>query len=167
MIESIIKVFGDLGIFAIAAFFIQKVIENSANKRLEEFKSTLSIIQSKQTSLHNKRLIIIEKLYGKLVDLNTSMAVLINPLKQTAKDKSFEEYEKELTEKAGLSYNAFNSFYQKNKIYFNENTNRLIDEILDEFNKAFWDYNKYNFYKEVGVNKIEQIKEASVMSIFN
>ncbi|MDL5512934.1 hypothetical protein QSE00_13990 [Arenibacter sp. M-2] len=78
--ENIIKIVSDLGIFAIAAFFIKKLIENSANKRLEEFKSTLSLIQSKQTVLHNKRLEIIEKLYGYIVDLNSSMYNLTNPV---------------------------------------------------------------------------------------
>ncbi len=158
MIDSIIKIFTDLGIFAIAAFFIQKMIENSANKRLEEFKSTLSIIQSKQTSLHNKRLKIIEELYEKLVNLNSSMAILTSPLKQTTKD--FKEYEKELIEKASLSYNEFNAFYQKNKIYFNENINQIIDEILGGFHKAFWDYQQFNFYKETGVTEKEHIIDA-------
>lgn len=158
MIATIIKIFTDLGFFAIAAFFIQKIIENSANKRLEEFKSTLSVIQSKQTSLHNKRLKIIEELYEKLVDLNSTMAVLTSPLKQTTKD--FKEYEKELTEKASSSFNDFNSFYQKNKIYFNENTNQIIDEILNGFHKAFWDYHQFNFYKDTGVTEREHIIEA-------
>jgi len=155
MIDNLIKIASDLGIFAIAAFFIQKLIEKSANKRLEEFKSTLSVLQSKQTSLHNKRLEIIEELYSKLVELNNSMAILTNPLKQTNKD--FEEYEKELTENASSSYNSFNSFYQKNKIYFNENTNKIIDEILNGFHTAFWDYNQFNFYKNTGVTDREEI----------
>src|SRR5690554_66630 len=129
--ENIIKIVSDLGIFAIAAFFIKKLIENSANKRLEEFKSTLSLIQSKQTVLHNKRLEIIEKLYGYIVDLNSSMYNLTNPVKQTEKD--FKEFEKELTEKASECFNLFNSFYQKNKIYFNEQTCKIIDDLLKHF----------------------------------
>ena len=43
MIDNLIKIGSEIGIFAIAAFFIQKLIEKSANKRLEEFKSTLSL----------------------------------------------------------------------------------------------------------------------------
>ena len=39
MTENIIEILTDLGIFGIAAFFIKKIIENSANKRLEEFKA--------------------------------------------------------------------------------------------------------------------------------
>tara|TARA_B110000046_G_C12799648_1_gene316643 strand:- start:88 stop:663 length:576 start_codon:yes stop_codon:yes gene_type:complete len=155
MIDNLIKIGSEIGIFAIAAFFIQKLIEKSANKRLEEFKSTLSLLQSKQTSLHNKRLEIIEELYNKLVELNNAMAILTNPLKQTNKD--FEEYEKELTENASSNYNSFNSFYQKNKIYFKENTNEIIDEILNGFHTAFWDYNQFNFYKQTGVTNQDDI----------
>lgn len=148
--ENIIKIVSDLGIFAIAAFFIKKLIENSANKRLEEFKSTLSLIQSKQTVLHNKRLEIIEKLYGYIVDLNSSMYNLTNPVKQTEKD--FKEFEKELTEKASECFNLFNSFYQKNKIYFNEQTCKIIDDLLKHFHQAFWDYNEHKFYEGIGVD---------------
>jgi hypothetical protein len=162
MIDNLIKIGSEIGIFAIAAFFIQKLIEKSANKRLEEFKSTLSLLQSKQTSLHNKRIEIIEELYNKLVELNNAMAILTNPAKQTNKD--FEEYEKELTENASSSFNSFNSFYQKNKIYFRENTNEIIDEILTGFNNAFWDYNEFNFYKKSGVtNQDEIIKSRKKM----
>ena len=162
MIDNLIKIGSEIGIFTIAAFFIQKLIEKSANKRLEEFKSTLSLLQSKQTSLHNKRLEIIEKLYNKLVELNNAMAILTHPLKQTSKD--FEESEKELTETASSSYNSFNSFYQKNKIYFKENTNEIIDEILEGFHTAFWDYNQFNFYKQTGVtNQDEIIKSRKKM----
>jgi hypothetical protein len=85
MIDNLFKIGSEIGIFAIAAFFIQKLIEKSANKRLEEFKSTLSLLQSKQTSLHNKRLEIIEKLYNKLVELNNAMEKLTTPFKQTIK----------------------------------------------------------------------------------
>tara|TARA_B100000787_G_scaffold72483_1_gene53326 strand:+ start:253 stop:828 length:576 start_codon:yes stop_codon:yes gene_type:complete len=155
MIDNLIKIGSEIGIFAIAAFFIQKLIEKSANKRLEEFKSTLALLQSKQTSLHNKRLEIIEELYNKLVELNSAMAILTSPLKQTSGD--FKEYEKKLTENASTSYNSFNSFYQKNKIYFKENTNEIIDEILNSFHTAFWDYNQFNFYKEAGVTNTDDI----------
>lgn len=160
MTETIIKILTDLGIFGIAAFFIQKIIENSANKRLEEFKSTLSIIQTKQTSLHQKRLEIIENLYAKLVELNNSMAILTHPMKQISNRQNFKENEKGLTEKASSSYNAFNDFYQKNKIYFNENTNDIIDEILNGFHQAFWDCNQFNFYQETGIQDTEHIIEA-------
>ena len=87
------------------------------------------------------------------------MAILTNPLKQTSREKSFEDYEKELTNNASISYNDFNDFYQKNKIYFNENTNKIIDEIQDKFQQAFWDYNQYNFYKAHGVDEKEYIIE--------
>ena len=89
------------------------------------------------------------------MELNNAMAILTNPLKQTNKD--FEEYEKELTENASSNYNSFNSFYQKNKIYFKENTNEIIDEILNGFHTAFWDYNQFNFYKQTGVTNQDDI----------
>ena len=158
MIDNLINIGSEIGIFAIAAFFIQKIIENSSNKRLEEFKSTLSVLQSKQTSLHNKRLEIIEELYSKLWELNNSMSILTNPLKQA--NKNFEEYEKNLIENASSSFNSFNIFYLKNKIYFKENTNQIIDDILKGFQSAFWDYNEFNFYKEAGVTDRDQLVKS-------
>lgn len=158
MIEIILKIATELGVFTIAAFFIKKIIENSANKRLEEYKNTLSIIQSKQTSLHNKRSKIVEELYSKLVDLNNSMFILTNPVKQTEKD--FKEYEAELTENASKSYNSLNIFFQKNRIYFNEKTCAIMDEILNEFHQAYWDYHEHKFYEGTGVTDRETIVDA-------
>lgn len=153
-----IKIASDIGIFAIAAYFIQRIVDSSANKRLEEFKSTLGLIQSKQTILHNKRLEIIEKLYGYIVDLSSSMYNLTNPVKMT--DKDFKQYEEELTNKANESFTLFNSFYQKNKIYFNEPTCEIIDEILKKFHQVLWDYNEHKIYE---VNGIENFSKETLI----
>lgn len=158
MTEIILKIATELGVFTIAAFFIKKIIENSAYKRLEEYKSTLSIIQSKQTSLHTERLKIVEELYEKLVDLNSSMFVLTNPVKQS--EKNFKEYEAELTENASKSYNALNTFFQKKRIYFNEKTCAIMDEMLNAFHQAYWDYHEHKFYEGTGVTDRETIVEA-------
>ena len=55
---------------------------------------------------------------------------------------------------------ALRLFYLKNKIYFKENTNQIIDDILKGFQSAFWDYNEFNFYKEAGVTDRDQLVKS-------
>jgi len=79
LIIEVGKLLGQLGLFGIASYWIQKGIDNSASKRLEEFKSTLNLIHAKETTLHEKRFLVIEELNGKLVDLDYAMRTLTPP----------------------------------------------------------------------------------------
>ena len=107
---NIIQSLTNLGFFGIAAFFIKKIIENSAQKRLEEFKSTLVVIQNKQDVLHNTRVEIISELYSLLVTLNSSMYQLTIPVKQIPEGIEYDEMESKLMNKANLDYQNFNKF---------------------------------------------------------
>lgn len=143
------KILFDLGVFTIAAFYIKKIIENSANKRLEEFKGALSIIENKQNSLHLKRLEVIEQLYALLIDLNSSMRNLTNPVKHSEID--FDANEMNLNIKARSDLRDFGIFFQKKRIYFNDKTCEIVDEILKEFSKAYSDYNEHKIYEDLGI----------------
>jgi len=160
---NIIQSLTNLGFFGIAAFFIKKIIENSAQKRLEEFKSTLVVIQNKQDVLHNTRVEIISELYSLLVTLNSSMYQLTIPVKQIPEGIEYDEMESKLMNKANLDYQNFNKFYQGKKIYFEETTCDIIDSILDTFQKAIWDYNEHKYYKPLGDKLL--FKEAKLKMI--
>ena len=158
LILEIIKVSGQVGIFAIAIYWIQKLIDNSATKRLEEYKKTLSLLQSKETTLHSKRYEVIETLYNNLVDLDFSMRTLTNPVKFSPPD--FEKYEAELVSKANESFQTYHIFFEKNKIYFSEQTCKLINDIRDAFYQALWDYNQHKIFKAHGIDDKKLIDEA-------
>tara|TARA_B110000091_G_scaffold71050_1_gene78365 strand:+ start:799 stop:1476 length:678 start_codon:yes stop_codon:yes gene_type:complete len=111
-----------------------------------ELDTRLSEFNIRYFKLHNDRGEIIEKLYAKLVKLNTSMEILTHPMKTHSNTQDFEEYENELIINAEESYNSLNDFYQIKKIFFQEDTTKVIDKILDVFKTAYFNYNDYGFY---------------------
>jgi hypothetical protein len=96
------------------------------------------------SKLHADRGEIIKKFYAKLVKLNSSMEVLTHPMKTHSIIQSFDEYETDLRKRASKSYNSLNDFYQKNKIFFQPDTTKVIDKILNVFKTAYIDYNDYS-----------------------
>lgn len=157
IILEALKILGQLGVFGIAAYWIQKQIDKSSQKRLEEYKSTLFILQSKGTSLHEKRFEIIESLYAKLVDLEISMMNLTNPVKFTNDYKSTQAA---LVEKSYDDLQSFHFYFEKNKIYFNEATCKFIDDIQNAFYGAMGDYNYHRILEAHEETDRELIKDA-------
>jgi hypothetical protein len=149
----------DIGIFGIVAFAIQKIIETSNNKSLEKYKqeldftirsyqlnldtdlerykSELNLHISRQTSLHEKRLTIIEEMYKKLVQLDSAMRAM------TGIHLVIEDGEKEQQERVTKSQEAFadyNNYFLFNKLYFNKATSELLERIRKEYFSANWDF---------------------------
>ncbi len=153
---EIVKWIGQLGLFGIASYWIQKSIDNSASKRLEEFKGTLSLMHSKQTSLHDKRLSVIENMYVKLVDLDYSMRTLTNPLKfDTANDA-----EVKLIQGSNEKFQDFNMYFERNKIYFSAKTCEVLNNIREKFYLALWDYDQPRFLKSMQVDDGTVLRDA-------
>jgi hypothetical protein len=158
IVQELLKVAGQVGIFGIAAFWIQKIIENTSNKRLEEFKLSLSLIETKENSLHAKRIYVMETLYSKLVDLDFAMQELTQIVKFV--DGDFEENDKKLVDKASSTFKDFHSYFEKNKIYFTESTCLMIHQIRDAFYNSIWDYNAHKIVKASRITESEIVIEA-------
>ncbi len=139
-----IKIIGQIGVFSIAVYWIHKLIDLAGNKKLEEHKSALSSFQAKQSSLHTKRFAIIETLYNKLVKVESCMQSLMHP---AAYAGNFIENEARLTTRATNSFREFNIFFEKNKIYFTENTCELINNIRNEFCQAIANYHEHAIFR--------------------
>jgi hypothetical protein len=157
MIIEVLKLLGQIGIFGIAAYWIQKQIDKAANKRLEEYKSTLSLLKLKGISLHSKRFEVIENLYGKLVELEFSLHTLTNPVKFAP---NFEKHESELVENSNQAFQSYHIFFEKNKIYFSDETCKMIHEIRNAFYNAIWNYNQPRILKAQEIDDKEMLKEA-------
>ncbi len=157
LISEGFKFLSQIGIFGLASYWIQKQIDKSSQKRLEEFKSTLSLLNTKFTKLHEKRFEVIGEMYTRVVDLQVAMLKLTNPVKFT------ENYEKEidiLISNSNNCFQNFNSFFERNRIYFNDTTCLLMDEIRKTFHVAIWDFNEHRMYKQMGEDDRQVIKEA-------
>lgn len=150
IIQEVIKLATQVGIFGIAAYWIQKQIDKSSQQRLEEFKSTLSLLSSKGTKLHEKRFHVIEELYSKLVDLESSMIKLTHPVKFS---NDYEKQEIDLLNTANAKFQDFTVYFEKTKIYFNPITCNQIEIFREEIREAFMNYHEHTLFKKDEVDK--------------
>ncbi len=159
---EIIYLLRDLGIFALAAWFIQHLISKSADRKFEfykteldhktrEFQSTLdskielyrselNLQNYKATQIYEKQLTTISDLHKKLVKLNREMREMTLFMKPIVKDGEQEEIDR--MKRAGDSYNDFFLFYQDHSIFFPQVTVDKLDSIRNEY---FSSYNDYTF----------------------
>jgi hypothetical protein len=153
------EVLRDIGVFGIAAFIIQRIIEHSSTKNLEKYKqeldftirgyqltldtdlerykSELNLHLSQQTSLHDKRLGIIDDMYKKLVQLDSSMRELTKP-HLVIKDAEKEQQER--VQKSQEAFIEYNNYFLFNRLYFNEKVSGLLDNIAKEYISANMDF---------------------------
>lgn len=154
-----INLLRDLGVFTIVAYIIQRIIDNSSNRKLEKYKqeldftirgyqltldrdlvrykSDLNLHLSRQTSLHEKRLTIIDEMYKKLVQLDSTMRAM------TGIHVVVEDGEKEQQERVNKAQEAFadyNNYFLFHKLYFNKATSELLESIRKEYFSANWDF---------------------------
>jgi hypothetical protein len=153
------EVLRDVGVFGIAAFVIQRIIEHSSTKNLEKYKqeldftlrsyqltldtdlerykSDLNLHFTRQTTLHDKRLSIIDEMYKKLVNLDSGMRAM------TGMHLVYEDAEKEDQERVDTAQKAFaeyNNYFLYNKLYFNKEISTLLENIRKEYFSANFDF---------------------------
>lgn len=121
-------------------YFISSSVEVKKlelNQSLEEYKNKLEILrlehEIKYSSLHIKRLDVIESLYKRIVNVNQSMQVYTAVLK--AGGENFEKEEKKRVEKANSDFIDFVSYYTEHKIYFKEE----LCEIFENIKNLLWE----------------------------
>lgn len=149
----------DIGVFGLAAFIIQHIIEHSSTKNLEKYKqeldftirsyqltldtdlerykSHLNLHLTRQTTLHDKRLTIIDEMYKKLVTLDSGMRAM------TGMHLVYENAEKENQERIDAAQKAFadyNNYFLYNKLYFNKQISELLENIRKEYYSANFDF---------------------------
>ena len=133
------------------------------NHASEEFKSELEFLSQKANKLHDKRLERIEEIYSLLTDFYNDMYTLTTWKIVTGMSKEeVQQQEFDNTKKAEQSGNEFLTFYQKNKLYFNEETCGLIDEIIKLLKDSHSDFSfKYIFGPLSADIEIERVKRAT------
>lgn len=154
-----IEVLRDIGVFGIAAFIIQRIIEHSSTKNIEKYKqeldftirsyqltldtdmerykSELNLHLTRQTTLHDKRLTIIDEMYKKLVALDSGMRAM------TGMHLVYDDAEKENKERVDAAQKAFadyNNYFLYNKLYFNKAISDLLENIRKEYFSANFDF---------------------------
>lgn len=133
------------------------------NHASEEFKSELEFLSQKANKLHDKRLEQIKEIYSLLTDFYNDMYTLTTWKIVTGMSKEeVQQQEFDNTKKAEQSGNEFLTFYQKNKLYFNQETCGLIDEIIKLLKDSHSDFSfKYIFGPLSADLEIERVKRAT------
>ena len=149
----------DVGVFALAAYFIQRIMDNVSNQKLEKYKqeldftirsyqltldtdlerykSEMNLHLARQTSLHEKRLTIIDATYKELVHLDSAMRAM------TGWQIVIEDGEKEQQEritKAQEAFATFNNNFLLNRLYYSKATADILENIRKEYQLANWDF---------------------------
>jgi hypothetical protein len=122
-------------------------------KEISKFESELNALKAKEnfkfTKLHEKRMEVLELSYKYLNESLNHLYQLVSPLKDSH-GLTFEENEKNLFQKFRNSQNQFTSYYSNNRIYFDEELEKLIDSYNDETTEIYYDYSEKHFMKQIG-----------------
>jgi hypothetical protein len=137
------------------AWIIRSIINSFLKRDIENYKNKLMESQIRFTKLHEERATVIRDLYYKLVELDDNLKSLICPL-QLAGDINLKKKFKKST-KAG---NNFLDFSHKNRIYFNNEINDIIDKINSLMKRAFYDFRSAQEMDELS-KQVSSRKEGS------
>lgn len=137
--------------------------KSELNQVFEKYKAELAFLSQKAFKLHDRRLEKIDKLYSLLSDFYNDMFTLTTwKIVTGMSDKQIKKQEFENTMKAGETGSKFLSYYDKNKLYFNSDTCKLIDEIIQLLKDSHSDFSfKYIFAQISPQMEIENIKQAT------
>lgn len=135
----IVTVLANAVVTGVIVYFIQKRVESTFAKKLEEFKAKLQYSsfeeQTKFVQLHTQRVETLQTLYKKFVLFTVTLGDWVRLMAVDGRDKlkiEDGEYEK-LSEAASELLEDFMRFFQANRLIL---TTKLIVEITDIYLKA-------------------------------
>ncbi|MVO07768.1 hypothetical protein GOQ30_01155 [Flavobacterium sp. TP390] len=140
-----------------------KTYELELNKKAELYKQELFLISQKASKLHDKRIDRIEELYYMLNDFHNDMQIIVSWKIVTGMTKEeVQQQELNNVKKAETSGNKFLIYYMRHKLYFNLETCKLIDEIINLLKESHADFTfKYIFGPTSAEMEYENIKNAT------
>ncbi len=125
-------------------------LSKDLDKQLESYKNQLEVLrlqnQIQFSKLHEKRFAVIEKLYEKLVLMNSAMMIMTAPMHRIISDQKAEQEER--INNAEKAFYEFNNFYLINKIYFELKIVNLVDKISKIFWDKAWEYGAVQRYAD-------------------
>lgn len=133
------------------------------NQALEKYKSDLAFLSQKAFKLHDKRLERIEKLYALLTGFYDDMYHLTTWKVVTGmSDDHVNKQNFENTKKAGDSGTEFFKYYSKNRLYFDKDTCKLIEEIIKLLKDSHFDFSYEYIFGPISADfKFETVKKAT------
>ena len=101
------------------------------DRSLEQFRAELQLANTKDSRLHEKRMLVLESLYQKIVSLNAALKEMTATLKFIHADADQEEDERIKT--ASQAYDAFLKYYTENKIFFSLESCAQLDALRNSY----------------------------------
>lgn len=113
------------------------------DRSLEQFRAELQLANTKDSRLHEKRMLVLESLYQKIVSLNGALKELTATLKFIHVDADQEEEARIKT--ASQAYDAFIKYYTENKIFFSLESCAQLDALRSSYFDSMLRYGALEF----------------------
>lgn len=102
---------------------------------IEKERNKLKLEFAKYSRIHEERLVIIKEFYKKMIDLHKAMKELTFFMWPST-GESKEERRKRVVDQTIDCYENLKKYYLYEKIMFNEDTIKLIDELIEAFSES-------------------------------
>tara|TARA_R110002020_G_scaffold318905_7_gene534545 strand:+ start:4418 stop:5041 length:624 start_codon:yes stop_codon:yes gene_type:complete len=146
-------------------------IKAKHNIDITKFQAEISSLKTQEnfkfTKLHEKRLIVLEKIYVLLNLSSKELSAYIDPVKFTPDNTDFNTQEISLQQNYVLAHNKFVNYYNNNKIYLNEVVIGLIDNYLSEISKVYNDYSTNHILTSMGDNPEAEVRKKAYTAYKN
>lgn len=109
--------------------------QNELDIEMEKERNELKLEFAKFSRIHEERLVIVKNIYKMVVDLEKAMKEL-TLFMWPATGESKEERRKRVIEQATTSYSNLRDTFNYERIMLNEETCKLIDEMLDKISES-------------------------------
>ena len=134
--------------------------------KLEAVKADLNLAAAKNSKLHEKRMLVLESLYQKIVVLNEAMKELTAEVQFIQVDPV--EEERSRVRAASEAYREFLQYYKINKIFFSSATCAQIETLQNKYFNSLLSYRTHQlatgpdsfFSPEKTLNASETIRRA-------
>jgi hypothetical protein len=135
---------------------VSETIENNT-RVIESIKRDIDIskitYQIKYSKLHERRMVVIEETYSKVITLNISLQDYMAPFQQSksGKQEDFEAEQKKKQQKAFDSFQDLNLFYHNKKLFFDQSTKEKMEQLLKIVRDKIWDFTGPDRMKSYGI----------------
>lgn len=125
----------------------KKIGEQLLSRDIEKFKSDLEKesfrFRTKFEKLHGDRAEVIKNLYTKIVDTEENLSSLMSPFQPAGTDP-----QEVKAKKSADSINDLISYFERNKIFLDEKTEKSISKIVEICRSAWYDFDLVRMLKE-------------------
>jgi hypothetical protein len=116
------------------------------DRSLEQFRAELQLANTKDSRLHEKRMLVLENLYQRIVSLNAALKDMTATLKFIHADADLEEEER--IKAAAQAYESFLTYYTANKIFFSLESCAQLDALRNSYFDSMHTYSASGFSLE-------------------